>query len=74
MPENPIEAYMSKAEFCSALQINPRTAERWHLRRIGPTRVRVSKKIYYKRSTVADWLERQTEDTVSLVARAPGAA
>ena len=74
MPENPIEAYMTKAEFCSALGINPRTAERWHLRRIGPPRVRVIKKIYYKRSAVADWMEAQTEGTVSLEARAQGAA
>ena len=68
MPQNPIEDYMTKAEFCSALRINPRTAERWHLRRIGPPRVRVIKKIYYKRSAVADWLERQTEDVVDATA------
>ena len=66
MPENPIEAYMPKAEFCSALNINPRTAERWHLRRIGPPRIRVGgKKIYYKRSAVAEWLESQAEDVAN---------
>ena len=65
MPENPIEAYMTKAEFCSALSINPRTAERWHSRRVGPPRVRVLKKIYYKKTAVAEWLEAQTEDVAN---------
>ena len=64
MHQNPIDDYMTKAEFCSALSINPRTAERWHLRRIGPPRVRVLHKIYYKRSAVSEWLEAQTEDAV----------
>ena len=65
MPQNPIDDYMTKSEFCSALRINPRTAERWHLRRIGPPITRISKKIYYKRSSVSAWLERQTEEAVS---------
>jgi len=68
MQQNPIEDYMTKAEFCSALRINPRIAERWHLRRIGPPRVRVIKKISYKRSAVADWLERQTDDVADATA------
>ena len=66
MPQtNPIDDYMSKAEFCSALKINPRTADRWRLRRIGPKVTKIGpRRIFYRRSDVAAWLESQAENTV----------
>ena len=70
MPTNtnsPLNEYLTKDELARELRRSTRTIDRWHVQRIGPprTKVRRSKLILYKKSTVAAWLEQQTEETVS---------
>ena len=68
MPTNtnsPLNEYLTKDELARELHRSTRTLDRWHTRRVGPTRTVAQKLILYKQIHVAEWLERQTEDTVS---------
>ena len=64
---SPLNEFLTKEQLARDLNRSTRTLDRWHVQRIGPprTKVRRSKLILYKKSTVAAWLEQQTEDTVS---------
>ena len=64
---SPLSEFLTKEQLAWDLNRSTRTLDRWHVQRIGPprTKVRRSKLILYKKSTVAAWLEQQTEDTVS---------
>ena len=64
---SPLSEFLTKEQLARDLNRSTRTLDRWHVQRIGPprTKVRRSKLILYKKSTVAAWLEQQTEETVS---------
>lgn len=44
-------------ELASELGVARRTVERWHAVRIGPPRIRVGRKVYYRAAAVRMWLE-----------------
>ena len=73
---SPLNEFLTKEQLARELNRSTRTLDRWHVQRIGPprTKVRRSKLILYSKKSLAIWLETQTEDTVSLGARAQGAA
>ena len=50
--------YLDKRGFCAALGICQRTADRWAGLRIGPPRTKAGRKVLYKKSSIAAWLER----------------
>lgn len=58
--------YLTPEQLASELDVSERTVHRWHAMRGGPPRVLIGRKPYYKRSSVAAWLDRQERD--------PGAA
>jgi len=60
---SPLNDYLTKDELARELRRSTRTLDRWHTRRVGPPRTRAQKLILYKKSSVAKWLEQQTEDT-----------
>ena len=62
---SPLSEFLTKDQLARELNRSTRTLDRWHVQRIGPprTKVRRSKLILYRKSTVAEWLEAQTEDT-----------
>lgn len=43
-------------QLAAELETTRRTLDRWHARRIGPPRIQVGRKIYYRRDAVRDWL------------------
>ena len=43
-------------QLAAELDTTRRTLDRWHARRIGPPRITVGRKIYYRREAVQDWL------------------
>lgn len=43
-------------EVADELETTRRTIDRWHSRRIGPPRIKVGRKVYYRREAVRDWL------------------
>ncbi len=72
--QSPLEDYITRKELARELGKSVRTLDRWHLRRIGPPRTLAGSSILYNKSKVLAWLETRTEKTVSLGARAHGAA
>ena len=58
---SPLSDYMTRDELARDLKRHPRTLKRWHLQRKGPPYIRIGKTVLYKKSAVAEWLERQTE-------------
>lgn len=39
------------------LGITRRTLDRWHARRIGPPRIKIGNKVWYRREAVSEWLQ-----------------
>ena len=50
------EDLLTPDEFAQELDTPRRTIDRWHSRRIGPPRIKVGRKVYYRREAVRDWL------------------
>ncbi|OLB24859.1 MAG: hypothetical protein AUH15_00015 [Acidobacteriales bacterium 13_2_20CM_55_8] len=49
--------YLTEKQLARSLTRNVRTIRRWDALRIGPPRIRVGRKILYKKSSVAHWLQ-----------------
>ena len=64
---SPLNEFLTKEQLARELGRSTRTLDRWHVQRIGPprTKVRGSKLILFKKSTVSEWLESQAEEPVS---------
>ncbi len=43
------------------LSIAPRTLSKWHKLGYGPPRIKLSKKIYYRRAVIDAWLDSKME-------------
>jgi hypothetical protein len=54
-----LDDYIAEAELAAQLGIKPRTLQLWRLAGRGPAPTIIAKKILYRRSTVAQWLEDQ---------------
>jgi predicted site-specific integrase-resolvase len=52
-----LDDYMSPNELAAQLGICSRTLVRWHLLGVAPPKTTVGRKVYYKRSSVAAWLD-----------------
>ncbi len=46
------------ADLAKQLDVHVRTLHRWHLKRIGPPRVSIGRQIFYTRSGLLKWLDR----------------
>ena len=44
------------------LDISVRTLWRWHQLRKGPPRIKIGRRPFYKRASVAAWIDRQEAD------------
>lgn len=56
MPEL-LQGYLEKSEFAQQFhKISTRTLDRWERQGIGPPRIKVGKKIFYRIDGVRDWL------------------
>ena len=62
---SPLDDYIPRRELAQQLGKSTRTLDRWQLERRGPRRTKIGKSIFYHVSHVSEWLERQTEETVS---------
>jgi predicted DNA-binding transcriptional regulator AlpA len=55
------DEYLTDPQLAQGIGVSTRTLARLHAKRQGPPRVRVGKKILYKRSSVLAWLAEQEE-------------
>jgi predicted DNA-binding transcriptional regulator AlpA len=52
---------LEKNEIAKELTVSTRTLDRWHTQRIGPPRVQIGRKIFYRRSSLIEWLQAQED-------------
>jgi len=48
-------------ELARELNVSKRTLSRWARLRKGPARIKIGRKIYYRKATVENWLRRSEE-------------
>ena len=53
---------ISEAEVAQILSVHYKTLRRWHRERRAPKRIRIGQKIYYRKSSVARWLEKNEQE------------
>jgi predicted DNA-binding transcriptional regulator AlpA len=54
-----LEDWMGRGELAEELGLSVDTLARWETRRIGPTCVRIGRKVLYRRGAVHEWLREQ---------------
>lgn len=53
----PEDAVLNKSQLAKFLGVCPRTVYRWHLTGEGPRRVKVGKQVFYRGTSIREWLE-----------------
>lgn len=48
---------LTKAQFAALVGISVHTVEKWNARGMAPTRVRIGRKVFYRRADVIAWLD-----------------
>lgn len=48
-------------ELAEQLEVTCRTLERWNAQRIGPPRIKLGKKVYYRIEAVKEWILSQEQ-------------
>lgn len=60
MPVIPVlDDCMDKTETAREMRVSARTLDRWWSERIGPPRIKVGAKVFYRRAAVRAWIEEQ---------------
>jgi hypothetical protein len=60
-----LDDYVSPSDLARELGVNPVTLARWHAARIGPPRMKMGRRVLYRGSSVAAWLETQEQQLVA---------
>lgn len=55
-PLNLLADWISREDLAEELTVKPDTLARWEARRDGPPCMRIGRKVYYRQSSVRDWL------------------
>ena len=55
-PLNLLAGWISREDLAEELMVKPDTLARWEARREGPPCMRIGRKVYYRQSSVRDWL------------------
>ncbi len=55
-PANLLADWISREHLARELMVKPDTLSRWEARREGPPCMRIGRKVFYRRSTVEQWL------------------
>jgi hypothetical protein len=63
--------YLTKKRTAKELGISERTLARFHTKRQGPPRIRIGKKILYRRDSLIAWLGSQEETQPTRTVRKP---
>lgn len=55
---------LTREEAAEYLRVSPRTLDRWHEERIGPPRIKIGRRIEYRRSVLDAWILQHEEAPV----------
>src|SRR5689334_2219423 len=56
-----LAGYIAPEQLARELGVSERTLARWHATRLGPPRVTIGRRPYYRISSVAEWIASQEE-------------
>ena len=56
MPRALLEGYFPKTETAHQLNTTTRTLDRMHQQRVGPPRIKIGKRVFYRADAVREWL------------------
>src|SRR5690242_9861143 len=56
-----LAGYIAPEQLARELGVSERTLARWHAMRLGPPRVTIGRRPYYRRISVAEWIALQEE-------------
>jgi helix-turn-helix protein len=57
-----LDGYLTPTQLAAQLGCCEKTLARWHASRNGPPRVNIGRRLLYRRTAVADWLQRQEKN------------
>jgi predicted DNA-binding transcriptional regulator AlpA len=57
-----LDGYLTPRQLAAQLGCYEKTLSRWHAARSGPPRVTIGRRLLYRRTAVADWLQRQEKN------------
>jgi predicted DNA-binding transcriptional regulator AlpA len=52
-----LDDYINREDLAKELGITPRTLDKYEERRVGPPKIKIGGRCYYKRSAVLAWIE-----------------
>ncbi len=52
-----LDSYLTMAQLAAELGTTERTLARWHADRVGPPRTKIGTRVYFRKDSVAQWLE-----------------
>jgi predicted DNA-binding transcriptional regulator AlpA len=55
------EDFCTEDQLCELLDITPRTLHRWNVIKKAPPRIKAGRTILYRRSAVAEWLQKREQ-------------
>lgn len=61
-PPSVLSQYLTRKQLAAELGVTVRTISRWRWERKGPAAHIIGGRVYFKRSDVEAWLEKQRED------------
>ena len=61
-PPDIIDNLLTRLEAAKMLCVTPRSLDRWHWQREGPTRFKIGRLTYYDRADIVAWLEKLKSD------------
>jgi predicted DNA-binding transcriptional regulator AlpA len=65
------EEYWERKEFAQVMGVDPRSVDTWEVKGIGPPRIKIGKRILYRKSSVMQWLAtRETSRNRRMARRA----
>jgi hypothetical protein len=56
-----LAGYIAPEQLARELGVSERTLARWHAARLGPPRVTIGRRPYYRLTSVAEWIALQEE-------------
>lgn len=52
---------MTPNDAADYIGVSARTLSRWHLQRVGPPRIRIVGRVFYRRAALVDWMIRNEQ-------------
>ena len=68
---DPLTDLLTRAQVSATLGVSPRTLDRWHALRVGPPRIKLGRRILYRRRALDAWILRHESSEIDSRASSP---